>query len=177
MQRPKPLSCADAPLFKPTAEQWEDPLRYISLIRPLAEQCGLARIQPPESWQPPFVVDRRTYRLRPRIQEVHGLQQQRDTSQDASFAELYRAWLVHQGRPPARAGPQFQGREIDLARLYRAVCRRGGFAQVPAAGWGEVARILQVIPCLERTRAPQGARAGAQLRWLPRASGAPSGRS
>ena len=141
-----------APLFRPTLEQFEDPLKYISLIRPQAEQYGLCRIQPPEAWQPPFMLDRRTFRLRPRVQEVHSLQHRLDTSsEDAQFWGLYGAWLAHQGRS-TRGRPLFQGREVDLPRLYRAVCKRGGFAQLGSAGWAEVARILQV-----------GARAGLRL--------------
>ena len=41
--------CEDAPTFRPTQEEFSDPLRYISSIREHAERFGLCRIQPPKT--------------------------------------------------------------------------------------------------------------------------------
>lgn len=165
MQGTAPVSFAEAPLFKPSEEQWADPLLYLSLIREQAEQYGLCRIQPPESFRPGFHLDRRAYKLKPRRQEVSSLQQRLDTSQeDQRFFELHKAWLVHQGKP-TRVKPTFQGREVDLSLLYRTVRRRGGFAQVTASGWQEVARILQVEALNAMISVPD--RVLPPLPWLP----------
>lgn len=44
-----------APAFRPTEEEWRDPLAYIALITPAAEAVGIARIVPPAGWrQQPF---------------------------------------------------------------------------------------------------------------------------
>ncbi|XP_044477910.1 putative lysine-specific demethylase JMJ16 isoform X2 [Mangifera indica] len=43
----------DAPVFYPTAEEFEDTLKYIASIRPKAEPYGICRIVPPPSWKPP----------------------------------------------------------------------------------------------------------------------------
>jgi hypothetical protein len=51
---------ADAPTFRPTAEEFADPIAYISRITPLAEPHGLAHIVPPPGWQPPFALERGT---------------------------------------------------------------------------------------------------------------------
>ena len=37
----------EAPVFEPSEEDFEDPLRYIDRIRPIAEQCGICKIKPP----------------------------------------------------------------------------------------------------------------------------------
>ena len=34
-------------MFRPSAEEWRDPLAYINRIRPTAEQSGIAKIIPP----------------------------------------------------------------------------------------------------------------------------------
>ena len=37
----------EAPVFCPTAEEFEDPLVYINKIRPVAEKAGICKIRPP----------------------------------------------------------------------------------------------------------------------------------
>jgi [histone H3]-trimethyl-L-lysine4 demethylase len=48
---------ADAPVFRPTPEQFKDPLAYIASIRAEAQAFGIAKIVPPADWRPPFVHD------------------------------------------------------------------------------------------------------------------------
>ncbi|KAK0578518.1 hypothetical protein LWI29_011604 [Acer saccharum] len=43
----------EAPVFYPTAEEFEDTLGYIAKIRTKAESFGICRIVPPSSWIPP----------------------------------------------------------------------------------------------------------------------------
>ena len=61
-----------------------------------------------------------------------------------SFSRDYQAWLRSQGKPVKRP-PQLAGEELDLAKLFRVVSRRGGYDQVCEDRlWKEVARIMQV---------------------------------
>lgn len=48
-----------APVFRPTAEEFQHPLRYIESIRAEAEQFGICKIIPPRNWRPPFSIDTR----------------------------------------------------------------------------------------------------------------------
>lgn len=56
----------------------------------------------------------------------------------------YKAWLTRQGKT-FRKPPQLYGQDVDLAALYSAVMRRGGFqACCDAGAWRTVAKALQV---------------------------------
>jgi [histone H3]-trimethyl-L-lysine4 demethylase len=48
---------AEAPTFRPTAEEFKDPIQYIQQIREEGQKYGIAKIVPPDSWNPPFAVD------------------------------------------------------------------------------------------------------------------------
>ncbi|KAL1546596.1 putative lysine-specific demethylase JMJ16 isoform X2 [Salvia divinorum] len=47
----------DAPVFRPTEEDFKDTLKYIANIRPKAENYGICRIVPPPSWRPPCLLE------------------------------------------------------------------------------------------------------------------------
>lgn len=47
----------EAPTFRPTPEEFVDPLAYISSIRAAGEKCGILKIIPPEGWKPDFSID------------------------------------------------------------------------------------------------------------------------
>ncbi|CAL1402644.1 unnamed protein product [Linum trigynum] len=68
----------DAPVFYPTAEEFEDTLGYISKIRAKAEPFGICRIVPPASWRPPCHLKEKEIwenaKFSTRIQQVDLLQ-------------------------------------------------------------------------------------------------------
>ena len=47
----------DAPVFRPTAAQFRDPLRYVASIRREAEPFGICKIVPPKGWKVECAVD------------------------------------------------------------------------------------------------------------------------
>ncbi|KAK9937036.1 hypothetical protein M0R45_013853 [Rubus argutus] len=68
----------DAPVFYPTAEEFEDTIGYIAKIRPQAESYGICRIVPPRSWIPPCPLKEKDMwenaKFSTRIQQVDLLQ-------------------------------------------------------------------------------------------------------
>lgn len=47
----------EAPTYRPSAEEFKDPLQYIQKIREEAQHYGIAKIVPPDSWNPDFAID------------------------------------------------------------------------------------------------------------------------
>lgn len=53
----RPFALEDCPAFYPTPEEFRDPMSYIRTIAPQAQEYGIAKIVPPETWRMPFVTD------------------------------------------------------------------------------------------------------------------------
>ncbi len=47
----------EAPCYRPTAEEFADPLKYIEKIAPYGKKFGVIKIVPPDEWKPTFAVD------------------------------------------------------------------------------------------------------------------------
>lgn len=47
----------EAPTYRPTTEQFKDPVKYIQSIREEAQKYGIVKIVPPDSWNPGFAID------------------------------------------------------------------------------------------------------------------------
>lgn len=47
----------EAPTYRPTTEEFKDPLVYIQKIRDEAQQFGIVKIVPPDTWKPDFAID------------------------------------------------------------------------------------------------------------------------
>ena len=47
----------EAPTFRPTEEEFRDPLEYIRLLAPDGRKYGIIKVIPPDSWNPEFAID------------------------------------------------------------------------------------------------------------------------
>jgi histone demethylase JARID1 len=151
-QQAGPLRLAEAPVLRPSQEEWADPLRYLSSVRPLVEPYGMCRIIPPEGWKPPFYINKQTFRFPTRQQAVNELQDRVGLQEQQEFQQELQACLEAEGKS-VKKPPVFAGKEIDLLRMYKAVARRGGYAAVTDdKKWKDIVRILQVsflmYPCV-----------------------------
>jgi hypothetical protein len=59
----RPFEIDDVPAFYPTAEEFVDPMGYLRSIRPKAEQYGICKVIPPETWKMPFVTNTEVRRV------------------------------------------------------------------------------------------------------------------
>ena len=83
-----------APTFRPTVEEFKDPMAYITSITSQAEQFGICKIVPPSGWAPKINVDLEedTKYFKTKLQEVHTLQQGNGFDDGRNFTmKSYRA--------------------------------------------------------------------------------------
>ncbi|CAH0562135.1 unnamed protein product [Brassicogethes aeneus] len=113
----------EAPVFYPTEEEFQDPLAYISKIRPTAECTGICKIKPPSNWQPPFAVDVDKLRFTPRIQRLNELEAK--TRVKLNFLDQIAKFWELQGS--SLKIPMVEKRALDLYTLHRIVQLEGGF--------------------------------------------------
>ncbi|XP_068151533.1 lysine-specific demethylase 5 isoform X2 [Drosophila tropicalis] len=130
----------ECPVFRPTAEEFKNPLAYISKIRSIAEKCGIAKILPPDKWSPPFAVDVDKLRFVPRVQRLNELEAKTRVKlnfldQIAKFWELQGASLKI---------PMVERKALDLYTLHRIVQEEGGMeTATKERKWAKVANRMQ----------------------------------
>jgi [histone H3]-trimethyl-L-lysine4 demethylase len=64
-KRNRPHGLQEAPTYRPSEEDWKDPLEYIRKITPEAKKYGVCKIIPPDSWNPDFAIDTEVCRRPP----------------------------------------------------------------------------------------------------------------
>lgn len=137
-QPPKLGTMTEAPIFRPTEKEFQDPIEYIERITPLASRFGICRIIPPESFTKQAecrVSDE--MRFTAYNQYVHKmLHRWGPSAKEFSAIKKYLATqsIIFQ-RPPLIAGI-----EVDLPRLYHTVQELGGLKEViEKKKWAKVA--------------------------------------
>jgi len=48
---------AEAPVYRPTEDEFRDPMEYMHKIAPEGRKYGIVKIIPPKSWEPTFAID------------------------------------------------------------------------------------------------------------------------
>lgn len=146
------LNVPEALVFRPSLDEFKDPLKYIASIREAAEPYGICKIVPPTGWKPPCAIDKDNLRFPTRVQSVHELQRRSHLQAQRKFLDDYLAFLEATGKQKTRKNPIYCTREIDLYRFYRAVQRRGGYKQTTDdKRWKEIAKLMQVRPSHARS--------------------------
>lgn len=56
-KRIRPHGLQDAPTFRPTEDEFRDPMEYMRKIAPEGRKYGICKIIPPDGWKPDFAID------------------------------------------------------------------------------------------------------------------------
>lgn len=165
---------SQAPVFRPTEEEWLDPIAYICKIRGEAEPFGCCKIIPPPQFVLPFHLDREGVKLRARPQAVDKLCERGQVkAATAEFqADFARRGAARRGArtPSAGAGPcptpraAPPGGPAALRTPHVFLCRLSRPRLASSGDFGAGAR---------RGRAGQGPVRGARNDRAGRAAGGP----
>ncbi|KAH9882346.1 hypothetical protein J1614_000582 [Plenodomus biglobosus] len=140
---PKPnrmFGLQEAPTYRPTAEQFKDPVQYIQSIREEAQKFGIVKIVPPDSWNPPFAVDTERFHFRTRRQELNSVEG--GSRANLNYLDQLAKFHKQHGHSLTRF-PSVDKRPLDLYKLKKAVETRGGFDRVcKQKKWAEIGRDL-----------------------------------
>lgn len=134
----------EAPVFRPTEKEFQDPIEFIERIRPLAARFGLCRIIPPASFKPECRVSDEM-RFMAYNQYVHKmLHRWGPSAKELGAIRKYLATQSIQLQQP----PLIGGMEVDLPRLYHTVQELGGLSEViERKKWARVAEEM----CIPKT--------------------------
>jgi histone demethylase JARID1 len=53
----RPHGLKEAPTFRPTEEEFKNPMEYIRKVAPEGRKYGILKIIPPDGWNPDFAID------------------------------------------------------------------------------------------------------------------------
>ncbi|KAK4446615.1 Lid2 complex component lid2 [Podospora aff. communis PSN243] len=163
-KKSRPHGLQEAPTYHPTEEEWKEPFEYIKKIAPEARQYGLAKIIPPDSWNPDFAIDLEKFHFRTRKQELNSVDGSKashpskpcpqaslesdvkdgglGTRANISYLDALGKFHKQQGTNLTRL-PYVDKKPLDLYRLKKAVEARGGFDKVcKLKKWAEIGRDL-----------------------------------
>ncbi|KAJ3322522.1 hypothetical protein HDU76_013854 [Blyttiomyces sp. JEL0837] len=129
-----------APVYRPTVQEWTNPLGFIEKIRPEAEKYGLCKIIPPAGWEPPFAIDSEIFRFETRIQKLNSMEG--SSRSLVNFLDQLEQFHQQMGTPFNRM-PMLDRKPLDLLLLRKEVTSRGGFYRVSnEKKWFEVGKAL-----------------------------------
>ncbi|KAI9723005.1 MAG: hypothetical protein M1812_001454 [Candelaria pacifica] len=139
-KRIRPHNLQEAPTFRPTEEEFRDPMEYMRKIAPEGRKYGIAKIIPPDGWNPDFAIDTERFHFRTRRQELNSVEG--GTRSNLNYLDQLAKFHKQHGTNLNRF-PSVDKRPLDLYKLKKAVETRGGFDKVcKLKKWAEIGRDL-----------------------------------
>ncbi|GAB7364270.1 hypothetical protein MBLNU230_g4818t1 [Neophaeotheca triangularis] len=136
----RPFDIPEAPTYRPTWEEFRDPMEYMRKIRPEGEKWGIVKVIPPEGWNPTFAINTEKFHFRTRRQELNSVEGGNRVNND--YLDQLAKFHKQNGHNLNRF-PSVDKRPLDLYRLKKTVERKGGFDNVcKSKRWAEVGRDL-----------------------------------
>ncbi|CAD7082818.1 unnamed protein product [Hermetia illucens] len=143
-----PTQMVEAPIFRPTDKEFQDPMEFIERITPIAARFGICKIIPPDSFKPECRVSD-DMRFTAYNQYVHKMLHRWGPS--AKEFSAIKKYLATQSIAMTHP-PWIGGMEVDLPRLYHTVQELGGLKEViEKKKWARVAEEM-CIPKLAQDR-------------------------
>lgn len=139
-KRVRPHGLQEAPTFRPTEADFQDPFAYIQKIRSEGEKYGICKIIPPDSWTPDFSINTERFFFKTRRQELNSVEG--GTRTNLQYLDQLAKFHKQHGMNLNRF-PSVDKRPLDLYKLKKAVETRGGFMRVcKLKKWAEIGRDL-----------------------------------
>ncbi|KAL1409908.1 hypothetical protein Q8F55_003907 [Vanrija albida] len=128
------------PAYRPTADEFRDPMAYIESIAPQAKKYGICKIIPPEGWQMPFELETDSFRFRTRLQRLNSIEAA--SRAKINFLEQLSMFHLQQGDSKAHI-PVIDRKLLDLWRLRKEVNKLGGIDEVNRLkAWTKITDLL-----------------------------------
>lgn len=121
-----PAQMVEAPVFRPTEKEFQDPIDFIDRISPVAARFGLCKIIPPANFKPECKISD-DMRFTAYNQYVHKMLHRWGPS--AKELSAIKKYLATQSITLTQP-PWIGGMEVDLPRLYHTVQELGGLKEV-----------------------------------------------
>ncbi|THH33534.1 hypothetical protein EUX98_g693 [Antrodiella citrinella] len=138
--RERPFGLSDCPTFRPTPEQFKDPMAYIKSISENARTYGMCKIVPPLGWDMPFVTDTELFRFKTRLQRLNSIEA--SSRAKVNFLEQLYRFHKQQGNPRVSV-PTINHKPLDLWLLRKEVIKMGGYEVVTKGKkWADLGRLL-----------------------------------
>ncbi|KAL9112323.1 MAG: hypothetical protein Q9227_003441 [Pyrenula ochraceoflavens] len=139
-KRNRPHGLPEAPVYRPTEEEFKDPMEFMRKIVPEASRYGICKVIPPDSWNPDFAIDLERFHFKTRRQELNSVEG--GTRSNLNYLDQLAKFHKQYGTNLNRF-PSVDKRPLDLYKLKKAVEVRGGFEKVcKTKKWAEIGRDL-----------------------------------
>uniref|UniRef100_A0A060TA64 ARAD1D24640p n=1 Tax=Blastobotrys adeninivorans TaxID=409370 RepID=A0A060TA64_BLAAD len=138
---PRLFGVETAPTYRPSQEEFVDPVRFIESIAPEAKKYGVAKIIPPPTYTHPFVLDTEMFWFKTRRQNLN-MKDGGDAARNDFVDSLY-YFHRHTSKTPINKVPSIDKRPLDLFQFHQCVQLRGGFTEVCKKKlWAQIGREL-----------------------------------
>lgn len=121
----------EAPVLRPTIEQFSDPMKFIESIKDEVAQYGICRIVPPPEWDRDCIhknINFDKYIFSTKCQKIDQLCNRRGPS--VQFTDELKQFWSNVKKQPITQMPMVDSRPLDLYLLFFLVEKRGGYIEV-----------------------------------------------